>query len=156
MTKVGPEVKHGRPRRWGLQNPDTWINLALSIRLAESYPAGKDEGQTIWKRMVAAFIEPMQCTPVAAASGGTKRASRFKFDGYRCLAVKRAERSRRFSLAKKKVINRRFSPPAILHVVVPRALATTVHILPSKLARFGIVGERLLQPFEGDHDRSRL
>ena len=56
---MGPEIKHGRPRRWGLQNPYTWINLALSIGLAESYPAGKDEGQTIWKRMEAAFIEPI-------------------------------------------------------------------------------------------------
>ena len=91
--------------------------------------------------MEAAFIEPMQCMPVAALPprGARNGLSRFKFDGYRCLAVKRAERSRRFFLAKKKVINRRFSPPAILHVVVPRALATTVHILPSKLARFGIV-----------------
>ena len=24
---MGPEVKHGRPKRWGLQNPDTWIKF---------------------------------------------------------------------------------------------------------------------------------
>jgi hypothetical protein len=72
----------------GLQNPDTWINLALSIGLAESYPVGKEEGQTIWKRLEAAFIEPMQCTPVAALPprGARNGLSRFKFDGYRCLA----------------------------------------------------------------------
>jgi hypothetical protein len=45
VTKVGPEVKHGARGAGGLQNPDTWINLALSVRLAESYPAsgGKDD-----------------------------------------------------------------------------------------------------------------
>ena len=94
------------------------------------------KAKQIWKRMEAAFIESMQCTPIATLQPrGTKRASRFKFDGYRCLAVKRAERSRRFSLAKKKVIDRRFSPPAILHVVVSRALATTGHVLPTITCR---------------------
>ena len=41
-------------------------------------------------------------------------------------------------------------------VVSPRAFATTVHILPSKLARFRIVREHPLQPFEGDHPRFAL
>ena len=35
--------------------------------------------------------------------------------------------------------------PAISHAVIPpRAVATRVHILPSRLARFGIVREHLL------------
>ena len=43
VTKVGPEVKHGRRR--GLENSDPWINPAFSVRLAERYQAtgGKDD-----------------------------------------------------------------------------------------------------------------
>jgi hypothetical protein len=42
-----------------LQNPDTWINLALSVRLAERCPASGNtmKDQTIRKRLEAAFIE---------------------------------------------------------------------------------------------------
>ena len=73
MTRVGPEVKHGRCR--GLENPDAWINLAFSVRLAERYQAtgGKDEeAKKIRKRIDPAFIEPMQCNPVTALPSDEK------------------------------------------------------------------------------------
>ena len=50
-----------------MQNPDTWINLTFSVRLAERYEqaeAKTTKDQTIRKRTEPAFIEPMQCKPV--------------------------------------------------------------------------------------------
>ena len=46
------------------------------------------------KRIEAAFIEPMQCKPVTALPAGEKWTFEIKFDGYRCIAVKRGRRSR--------------------------------------------------------------
>jgi ATP-dependent DNA ligase len=74
-----------------LQNPDTWINLALSVRLAERCPASGNtmKDQTVRKRLEAAFIEPMRCKPVTALPAGENWTFEIKFDGYRCIAVKR-------------------------------------------------------------------
>ena len=72
---------------------DARINLAFSVRLAERYRAtgGKTtKNQTIRKRTEPAFIEPMQCKPVTALPTGEKWTFEIKFDGYRCIAVKRA------------------------------------------------------------------
>jgi hypothetical protein len=56
---VSPEVKHGR-RSWGLQNPDTWINLAFPVRLAdrniEQAEAKTTKDQTILKRRPSARL----------------------------------------------------------------------------------------------------
>ena len=41
------------------------------------------------KRIEAAFIEPMQCKPVTVLPAGEKWSFEIKFDGYRCIAVKR-------------------------------------------------------------------
>jgi ATP-dependent DNA ligase len=41
------------------------------------------------KRTEPAFSEPMQCKPVASLPGGEKWTFEIKFDGYRCVAVKR-------------------------------------------------------------------
>ena len=49
------------------------------------------KNQTIQKRREPAFIEPMQCKTVTALPAGEKWSFEIKFDGYRCIAVKRAK-----------------------------------------------------------------
>ena len=43
------------------------------------------------KRTYPEFIEPMQCKPVTALPAGEKWTFEIKFDGYRCIAVKRGQ-----------------------------------------------------------------
>ena len=49
---------------------------------------------TIRERTEPAFIEPMQCKPVTALPTGEKWTFEIKFDGYRCIAVKRGTQVR--------------------------------------------------------------
>ena len=61
----------------------------------------------IQKRTEPTFIEPMQCKSVTALPTGEKWTFEIKFDGYRCVAVKRGREITLFS-RHEKVLNRRF------------------------------------------------
>ena len=70
---------------------DAWIDLAFSVRARdiEKADAKTKKDQAIQKRTEPAFIEPMQCKSVTALPAGEKWSFEIKFDGYRCIAVKR-------------------------------------------------------------------
>jgi bifunctional non-homologous end joining protein LigD len=98
--------------------------------------------QPIRKRTEPAFIEPMQCKSVTALPAGEKWTFEIKFDGYRCIAVKRGREATLFS-RHKKVLNKRFPE-------VAQALASLEgdFVLDGELVAFDSQGKpsfRLLQ-----------
>ena len=60
------------------------------------------------KHTEPAFIEPMQCKAVTALPADGKWTFEIKFDGYRCIAVKREEREITSFSRNEKVLNKRF------------------------------------------------
>jgi hypothetical protein len=82
----------------------------FSVRVAEKIEqaeAKTNQDQIILKQIEPAFIEPMQCKPVASLPVGEKWAFELKLDGYRCIAVKHGKEVTVFS-RHEKVLNQRF------------------------------------------------
>ena len=84
-----------------------WLFQFGSPRDIELLEAKTTKEQTILKRTDPAFIEPMQCKPVTVLPESEKWTFEVEFDGYRCIAVKRAREVTLFS-RHQKVLNRRF------------------------------------------------
>ena len=109
-----------------------------------------NRSQTTPKRTEPAFIEPMQCKPVTALPTGEKWTFEIKFDGYRCIAVKRDREVTLFS-RHEKVLNRRF--PRVVE-----ALASLGGRLRSRrrACRLGFTKENLHFSFCNTTFRSRF
>jgi len=90
-----------------------------------------------------AFIEPMQCKPVAVLPADDKWTFEIKFDGYRCIAVKRGSEVTLFS-RNKKILNKRF--PKIADAV---AVLKGDFVLDGELVAFDAQGRPSFQLLQG-------
>ena len=72
-----------------------------------SHCLSHNRSSTNRNRTEPAFIEPMQCKPVTALPAGENWTFDIKFDGYRCIVVKRGREVTLFS-RHEKVLNKRF------------------------------------------------
>jgi ATP-dependent DNA ligase len=106
--------------------------------------------QTTRKRTEPAFIEPMQCKPVTALPTDEKWTFEIKFDGYRCIAVKRGREIALFS-RNGKVLNKRF-----LKVVEALALLEGDFVLDGELVAFAPQGRPSFQLLQNNLSRSLL
>jgi hypothetical protein len=90
VTRVGPEVNTVAAGAGKSRCVDQSGLFSSACREISSYREAKTtKGQTIPKRTEPAFFEPMQCKPVTALPAGVKWTFEIKFDGWRCIAVKR-------------------------------------------------------------------
>jgi len=106
--------------------------------------------QTTRKRTEPAFIEPMQCKAVTALPTDEKWTFEFKFDGYRCIAVKRGREIALF-FAQWEVLNKRF-----LKVVEALALLEGDFVLDGELVAFAPQGRPSFQLLQNNLSRSLL
>ena len=100
------------------------------------------------KHTEPAFIEPMQCKAVTALSADDKWTFEIKFDGYRCIAVKRGREITLFS-RNEKVLNKRF--PKVVD-----ALATlgSDFVLDGELVAFDPQGRPSFQLLQNNMSRT--
>jgi bifunctional non-homologous end joining protein LigD len=99
------------------------------------------------KHTEPAFIEPMQCKSVTALSADDKWTFEIKFDGYRCIAVKRGREVTLFS-RNKKVLNKRFP-----RVVDALASLEGDFVLDGELVAFDSQGRPSFQVLQNNMSR---
>ena len=102
----------------------------------------------IRKRTEPAFVEPMQCKPFEALRAGGNWTFEIKFDGYRCIAVKRGREVTLFS-RHKKVLNKRF-----LGIVDALAALDGDFVLDGELVALDSQGRPSFQVLQNNLSRS--
>ncbi len=106
VTRVRPKIKHGRRRAGGCVDQSGLFSSARRERYRASGGKTTRKHKPTRKRIDPAFIEPMQCRPITALPAGEKWTFEIKFDGYRCIAVKREREVTLFSRHEKVLSNR--------------------------------------------------
>jgi DNA ligase D-like protein (predicted ligase) len=131
-----------------LQNPNAnQSGLFSSACRIEQAEAKMTKDQTILKRTEPAFIEPMQCKPVASLPTGENWTFEIKFDGYRCIAVKRGREVTLFS-RHKKGLNKRF--PSVVEAL---ASLGSDFVLDGELVAFDQEGKPSFQLLQSNPSR---
>jgi hypothetical protein len=116
----------------------------------EQAEAKTTKDQTIQKRTEPAFIEPMQCKAVPAVPASEKWTFEVKFDGYRCIAVKREREATLFS-RHKKVLNKRF-PGVVEALVSLKDDLFSTENLSSWIHKVCVIATYTKQSFAGSSD----
>jgi bifunctional non-homologous end joining protein LigD len=128
----------------------TWPFQFGSPRDIEQAEAKTTKDKTIQKRTEPAFIEPMRCKPVTALPMDEKWTFEIKFDGYRCIVVKRGREVTLFS-RHEKVLNRRF--PGVVDAL---SSLDGDFVLDGELVALDSQGRPSFQVLQNDLSRSLL